>query len=114
MLLKDLLSKDVISSLNDISNSKRNRGNRSDKNNKRKLAETATKEKKIVAKNKTKKTSNAKNVKVLKDEFNDVYRLKKHYISECPYCSSTELEVTGNGYYYCGDCGIKVDKIFEY
>lgn len=46
---------------------------------------------------------------------NDDYRLvkgrKKRHIEECPYCASIDLEITSNGYYYCCDCGFKVEKI---
>lgn len=36
---------------------------------------------------------------------------KKRYIKECPYCASIELYITPNGYYYCNNCGFKIEKI---
>lgn len=36
---------------------------------------------------------------------------KKRYLNECPYCASIELDITPNGYYYCNNCGFKIEKI---
>ena len=36
--------------------------------------------------------------------------LKAKVLKECPYCACENLEITGNNYYYCEECGFKVEK----
>lgn len=114
MLLKDLLSKSVIDDLNNI---KGNKNNKNNKNNskKRKTKDNKIEKKKTPVSSGLDKDNNKKPMDIDPDLTLDLrYEYKKHYIDECPYCSSKELEVTGNGYYYCECCGFKVDKIFKY
>lgn len=109
MLLKDLLSKSVIDNLNNI------KTNKKDKRSKDKAVNDKSREKKEKSVlHKTRKSNKPKHSTNIKDDLDFTYKYKKHYILECPYCSSKELEVTGNNYYYCEDCGMKVDKIFNY
>lgn len=61
--------------------------------------------------NKSKKFK--KNIKA-KPNFNKSYKdmdnFEKKVVKECYYCGTKELELTGNGYYYCSICGIKIEK----
>lgn len=107
MLLKDLLSKKVIEDLNNIKTDKKNsktnvKGNRNKNKNKKDNSKVLNENKETVS------------VKHKVEDLDLTSKNKKHYITECPYCSSEDLSITGNGYYYCEECGIKVDKIFQY
>lgn len=112
MLLKDLLTKEIVDDLNKMSVGKKNKKSKK-KNYKSKLNNG---EKKNL--NKKNKANEVKNTNKVNAEFESdldfKYVYKKHYIDECPHCSCRDLELTGNGYYYCENCGIKVDKKFLY
>lgn len=111
MLLKDLLSKSVINDLNNIKGNKNNENN----SKKRKTKDNKREKKQTPVSGGLDNVNNKKPMNIDQDLTLDLrYEYKKHYIDECPYCSSRELEITGNGYYYCECCGFKVDKIFKY
>lgn len=101
MQLKDLLSNDVINRLEGI-----NKKDNVERNKKKKKGESKIdKNKQRVNKSHGKKVKSS-----YEDKYCKEYKERKRYIEECPYCASTDLEVVGNGYYYCTYCGIKVEK----
>lgn len=122
MLLRDMLSDDIVKNLNNMKNKKedkKNKGTNKPKNQTKGKFKPVIKQNKDKAKveNKNNKKENNKKKTVNKKDssFNE-YREKRytHFIVECPYCASKDLELTGNNYYYCENCGIKVDKKYDF
>ena len=95
MLLKDLLSKDVVTELQKMN--KKDKKFKKKRNTRKKIKDNSKKKSKIKNSNNSTK-------------FNNSYKVEEYYIEKCPYCASRDLSITGNGYYYCDNCGIKVEK----
>lgn len=110
MLLKDLLSNDVVNKLEKINNKQNGKKKKSKKNNKANKVNINKKDEKVKEPQKTVKKEKAKKVKTYEERYCKEYVEKKRYIEECPYCACTDLEITSNGYYYCCSCGFNVEK----
>lgn len=101
MRLMDLLSESERNKLKDIAKKGNKNKNKRGKNNYSKKNKDTLK--KSIVKNK-------KSIIGSSGESQKIRRRKRH-IKECPYCASIELEITYNGYYYCSNCGFKVERI---
>lgn len=108
MLLKDMLSSSALKDLQSLGENKKSnkvKSNIGNKPRRNKGFKNKTKND-----DKTRDDNKNKKVKSYEDKYCKEYKEKPIRLRECPYCGREDLEVTGNGYYYCHDCGIKVER----
>lgn len=106
MRLMDLLTEAEKNKLQGIADKGRKKKKKMDRGS------SLKKNKRITNKAIVRNGDNKNNKPIVDDnDYSLLKRRKKRYIKECPYCASIDLEVTANGYYYCCNCGFKVERI---
>ena len=104
MQLRDLLSNEDLNKLKRVSNKLKK-----DNMKKERKGKKNSKDKKENSHKKNERNFSSKKIGYKENEENKMF-IKKKRIDECPYCGCPFLDITGNDYYVCEECGVKVEK----